>query len=56
MKKPRVVRGFFNLCIVFQALGLTAFATFAIMLTLLIFIFEAVRDAFDPRKTLGERG
>ena len=35
-------------------LGVTAFFTFAIMLTMLIFIFEAVRDAFDPRKALGE--
>lgn len=32
-------------------LGLTTFFTLAIMLTLLIFIGEAVRDAFDPRKT-----
>ncbi|KAA0875296.1 ABC transporter permease [Nitrincola tapanii] len=32
-------------------LGLTAFFTLSIMLTLLIFIGEAVRDAFDPRKT-----
>jgi microcin C transport system permease protein len=32
-------------------LGLTAFFSLAIMLTLLIFIGEAVRDAFDPRKT-----
>jgi microcin C transport system permease protein len=32
-------------------LGLTAFFTMAIMLSLLIFIGEAVRDAFDPRKT-----
>jgi microcin C transport system permease protein len=32
-------------------LGMTAFFTFAIMLSLLVFIFEAVRDAFDPRKT-----
>jgi len=32
-------------------LGFTAFATFAIMLSLLIFIFEGIRDAFDPRKT-----
>nr|WP_203531192.1 ABC transporter permease [Pseudoroseicyclus tamaricis] len=32
-------------------LGFTAFFTFAIMLTLLVFIFEGVRDAFDPRKT-----
>ncbi len=32
-------------------LGLTAFFTLAIMLSLLVFIFEAVRDAFDPRKT-----
>ena len=33
-------------------LGLTAFFTFAIMLSLLVFVFEAVRDAFDPRKAL----
>ncbi len=32
-------------------LGLTAFFTLSIMLSLLVFIFEAVRDAFDPRKT-----
>ncbi len=32
-------------------LGFTAFFTFATMLSLLIFIFEGVRDAFDPRKT-----
>ncbi len=31
-------------------LGITAFMTFAVMLSLLIFIFEGVRDAFDPRK------
>jgi microcin C transport system permease protein len=31
-------------------LGITAFMTLAIMLSLLIFIGEAVRDAFDPRK------
>ncbi len=31
-------------------LGLTAFAVLALMLSLLIFIGEAVRDAFDPRK------
>ncbi len=31
-------------------LGITAFAVLAIMLSLLIFIGEAVRDAFDPRK------
>ncbi|MEM9726263.1 MAG: ABC transporter permease, partial [Pseudomonadota bacterium] len=36
-------------------LGLTAFVVFAVILTLLIFIFEAVRDAFDPRKTLMDR-
>ncbi|MBT5518717.1 MAG: ABC transporter permease [Rhodobiaceae bacterium] len=34
-------------------LGLSGFLTIAIMLSLLIFIGEAVRDAFDPRKTLG---
>jgi microcin C transport system permease protein len=32
-------------------LGLAGFFTVAIMLSLLIFIGEAVRDAFDPRKT-----
>lgn len=32
-------------------LGVSAFLILAIMLTLLIFIGEAVRDAFDPRKT-----
>lgn len=32
-------------------LGLTAFFTLAVMLSLLIFVGEAVRDAFDPRKT-----
>jgi microcin C transport system permease protein len=31
-------------------LGITAFVTLALMLSLLIFIGEAVRDAFDPRK------
>ena len=31
-------------------LGLSAFFTLAILLTLLVFIGEAVRDAFDPRK------
>lgn len=34
-------------------LGLTAFFTMSIMLSLLIFVGEAVRDAFDPRKTFG---
>ena len=29
------------------------FFTVAIMLSLLIFVGEAVRDAFDPRKTFG---
>ena len=32
-------------------LGITAFLVLAIMLSLLIFVGEAVRDAFDPRKT-----
>ncbi len=32
-------------------LGITAFVSLAFMLTLLTFIGEAVRDAFDPRKT-----
>jgi ABC-type microcin C transport system duplicated ATPase subunit YejF/ABC-type microcin C transport system permease subunit YejE len=33
-------------------LGITGFVVIALMLTLLVFIGEAVRDAFDPRKTL----
>jgi len=33
-------------------LGLTGFFVLAIMLSLLVFIGEAVRDAFDPRKIL----
>ncbi len=32
-------------------LGLSGFIVIALMLSLLIFIGEAVRDAFDPRKT-----
>jgi microcin C transport system permease protein len=32
-------------------LGLTGFATLAVMLSLLVFVGEAVRDAFDPRKS-----
>lgn len=31
-------------------LAFTAFFTFAIMLSLLVFVFEGLRDAFDPRK------
>ncbi|MFO1351288.1 MAG: ABC transporter permease [Gammaproteobacteria bacterium] len=34
-------------------LGITAFVVIALMLSLLVFIGEAVRDAFDPRKTFG---
>ena len=32
-------------------LGLTGFLVIALMLSLLVFVGEAVRDAFDPRKT-----
>jgi microcin C transport system permease protein len=32
-------------------IGLTAFFTISVMLTLMVFVGEAVRDAFDPRKT-----
>ena len=32
-------------------LGITAFAVLALMLSLLVFVGEAIRDAFDPRKT-----
>ncbi|HEX5514874.1 MAG TPA: ABC transporter permease [Gammaproteobacteria bacterium] len=35
-------------------LGITSFVVLAVMLSLLIFIGEAARDAFDPRKTLQE--
>ena len=33
-------------------LGITAFLTLAVTLTLLVFVGEAVRDAFDPRKDM----
>lgn len=33
-------------------LGITGFVVIALMLVLIIFIAEAVRDAFDPRKTI----
>jgi len=36
-------------------LGMSAFGILALMLTQLIFIGEAVRDAFDPRKVFGGR-
>lgn len=35
-------------------LGISAFGILALMLTLLIFIGEAVRDSFDPRKIFGK--
>ncbi|MBT5455932.1 MAG: ABC transporter permease, partial [Rhodospirillaceae bacterium] len=35
-------------------LGITSTVTIAIMLTLLVFIGEAVRDAFDPRKIFAD--
>ena len=37
-------------------LAFTAFFTFAIMLSLLVFVFEGIRDAFDPRKTFTSGG
>jgi microcin C transport system permease protein len=37
-------------------LGITSFLVISVMLTLLVFIFEAVRDAFDPRKAVGAEG
>ncbi|MEX0729219.1 MAG: ABC transporter permease [Aquisalimonadaceae bacterium] len=37
-------------------LGVTVFMVLAVTLTLLIFIGEAIRDAFDPRKTFGSQG
>ena len=33
-------------------LGITAFLVLAVMLSLLVFIGEGIRDAFDPRKTM----
>ena len=33
-------------------LGITVFITLGIMLSLLIFVGEAIRDAFDPKKYL----
>jgi microcin C transport system permease protein len=33
-------------------LGITAFLVLAGMLSLLVFVGEAIRDAFDPRKTM----
>jgi microcin C transport system permease protein len=36
-------------------LGFSAFTVLALTLTLLVFIGEAIRDAFDPRKVFGER-
>ncbi len=35
-------------------LGFTGFTVIALMLSLLVFIGEAVRDAFDPRKTFAD--
>ena len=32
-------------------LAFSAFITLAVMLSLLVFVFEGIRDAFDPRKT-----
>jgi len=37
-------------------LGISAFCILALMLTLLIFIGEAVRDAYDPRKVMESEG
>jgi microcin C transport system permease protein len=34
-------------------LGVTGFVIISVMLTLLVFVGEAVRDAFDPRKVRG---
>jgi microcin C transport system permease protein len=33
-------------------LGISSFLVIAVMLVLIIFISEAVRDAFDPRKAI----
>jgi microcin C transport system permease protein len=34
-------------------LAFTAFVTLVVMLSLLVFVGEAVRDAFNPRKNIG---
>jgi len=34
-------------------LGISGFVVIALTLTLLVFVGEAIRDAFDPRKTIG---
>ena len=34
-------------------LGITVFVALAVLLTLLIFIGEAIRDALDPRRAIG---
>ena len=36
--------------------GVSVFVTLALLLTLLIFVGEAVRDALDPRRALAARG
>src|SRR3546814_8992928 len=36
-------------------LGITAFCVLALLLSLMVFIGEAARDAFDPRKMQGTR-
>jgi microcin C transport system permease protein len=33
-------------------IGLSAFVALAVLLTLIIFVSEAVRDAFDPRRSV----
>ena len=43
-------RGIWNFEQAFN-LGLTSFFTLAIMLSLLVFVGEAIRDSLDPRKT-----
>ena len=35
-------------------LGFSSFAVLAVMLSLLVFIGEGVRDAFDPRKSFAQ--
>ena len=34
-------------------LGITSFVVISVMLSLLVFIGEGIRDAFDPRRQLG---
>ena len=56
MNRPLAVRKDHQLWMTLVALLVIAFFVLAIMLSLLLFIGEAVRDAFDPRKVFSSDG